>query len=164
MAEAIQIRGLKEVDERLVMLGQVAGERVMRSVLFAASKPIADQAVANLSVIRGGSGALAKATRRVYMRSRSQSGRGTRFVVAIAPKVKDRVAIALANLRYKRRKPIRGVFWGHLVEWGFTHRDGRVAGRMVFTRALNARADEAIETFRKLIGPRVDRALKRQQP
>jgi len=113
---------------------------------------------------------LAKATRRVYLRAKSNRGlfgaSGSRFVVVIAPKAKDRVATALANLFYKRRRPIRGVFWGHLVEWGFTHwRSGRrIAGRYVFTRAADSRSNEAVELFRKLIGPRVERAAKRKQP
>lgn len=165
------IKGLKEVDEALVKLGAVAGEKVIRSTLFSAARPILDQAVSNISAIPTGSGALAKATRRVYLRAQSKSAglfgsSGSRFVVSIAPKAKDRVATALANLFYKRKRPIRGVFWGHLVEWGFNHaRSGRhVRGRNVFGRAAESRASEAIELFRKLIGPRIARVAKRQDP
>jgi hypothetical protein len=164
------VKGLKEVDDALVKLGAVAGERVIRSTLFTASKPILDQTVSNISVIQRGSGALAKATRRVYLRGRGGTSlfgsSGSRFVVSIAPKAKDRVAVALANLFYKRKRPIRGVFWGHLVEWGFSHfRSGRhISGKTPFSRAASSRASEAIEAFRKLIGPRVERAAKRKQP
>jgi hypothetical protein len=156
------LKGLKEVDENLTRLGAVAGEKVMRSVLFQSAKPILTQAVQNIAAIQGGSGALAKATRRVYMKSARSSSSGSRFTVAVAPKVRDRTAIALANLHYKPRKPIRGIFWGHLVEWGFNHRGGRrVAGKLVFTRALQSSASQAIEAFRQKIFPAVERALKK---
>lgn len=169
MADAfsVDLKGLQDVDERLVSLGSVAGEKVMRSTLFVAVKPILDQAVANIAAIPGGSGALAKATRRVYLKSSRVVGAasGSRFTVAVAPKSKDRVAIALANLFYKRKKPIRGVFWGHFTEWGFNHRGGgKVSGKLVYTRALQSRAAEAVELFRKKIGTAVDRALKKLQP
>lgn len=171
MAEILSasLKGLKEVDERLVQLGAVAGTKIMRASLFAAAKPILDQAQSNITLIPKGSGALARATRRVYIKAGSQSSRSAipagpnRFVVAVAPKAKDRVATALANLYYKKKKPIRGVFWGHLVEWGFTHVGGkRVTGRLVFTRAVTARASEAIGIFRTQIDKAIVRALKKQ--
>lgn len=166
---SVSVKGLKDVDERLALLGAVAGEKIMRTTLFTAVKPIADQAIANIAVLPKGSGALAKATRRVYIKRGTRAAANTvaagpnRFVVAVAPKAKDRVATALANLFYKKKKPIRGVFWGHLVEWGFQHQGGkRVQGRQVFTRAVAARSAEAIEIFRVQITKAVDRALKRR--
>jgi hypothetical protein len=165
---AVKLNGLEDVDQKLALLGDLAGERVMRSVLFSAAQPIETHAEGNISVIRRGSGALAKATRRVYLRAGSSTLRatGSRFVVAVAPKVKDRVALALANFFYKRRRPIRGVFWGHLVEWGFTHVNSgvRIPGRQVFTRAARSAAPEALALFANRIRSRVDRALKKQQP
>lgn len=165
----IDVKGLRDVEDRMILLGSLSGEKVMRATLFVAVKPILDQAVANIAAIPTGSGALAKATRRVYLRpsvNSSLSSSGSRFTVAVAPKVKDRTAIALANLVYRRRKPIRGIFWGHLVEWGFTHRGSgrRIPGRLVFTRAIQSKAREAIEIFTKRIGVAVDRALKKQNP
>lgn len=164
---SVKLNGLKDVDDRLVLLGAVAGEKVMRATLLAAAKPFEEQAEANISVIRRGSGALHKAVRRVYLRAGSStiSATGSRFVVAVAPKVKDRVAIALANLFYKRKTPIRGIYWGHLVEWGAAHRGGgRISGHLVFTRAARSGAQQAVDLFTKLIGPRVERALKKQRP
>lgn len=190
---SVELKGLKEVDERLVLLGAVAGEKVMRSTLFVAVKPIMDQAIANAAAIPTGSGALAKSIRRVYLKPTSRltsltGGSGSKFTVAVAPKTKDRTAVALANLYYGRKKPIRKIIWGHLVEWG--HRIGnkntgrltrattakgllrtrlhgglgRVPGKLIFTRAAQSRAAEAIEIFRNRIGKAIDRALKRQQP
>jgi hypothetical protein len=176
------IRGLKEVDEALASLGPIAGEKVMRSVLFSSATPILDRTKSGLSIIQRGSGALAKATRRVYLKAGASTrggggGSGSRFTVAVAPKVKDQTAIALANLHYKGKKPIRGVFWGHLLEWGHrvatrssgrlsrsksvSHSGGRVAGRFVFSRAAEAAAPEAISLFKKLIFSRVDAAVRK---
>lgn len=177
----LNFKGLKEVEERLILLGGVGGEKVMRSVMRAAARPFLTHAKTNLAFIRG-SGALHKATRIVYMRSATRSGGGgTRFTVAVAPKVKDKVASALASLHYGRR--IRGVFWGHLLEWGHrigTRRTGRltrskglrrtrlhaglgrVEGQKPFTRALQSGVGEAIEIFRRQIRVKVERALAKQ--
>lgn len=189
MAEgfSVDIKGFKEIDENLAQLGEVAGQRVMRSSLFTATKPILDRAVSGLSAIPTGSGALAKATRRVYLRPGTRLPGGgtsssTRFVVAVAPKIKDQVAIALANLHYKRRRPIRGVIWGHLIEWGhrIANRStgrlsrgrgtrkttlhaglGRVRGLRIFTKAFEGGSLEAVSIFRRVIGQRVAAALRR---
>jgi len=160
-----ELKGLRDVDAKLALLGSVAGEKVMRSVMFAAMKPVVDQAKQNIAEIPNGSGALAKATRRVYLRASRgiKKSTGTRFTVAVAPKVKDRVAISLANLHYKRKKPIRGIFWGHLVEWGFRTRSGaKIEGRLVYTRALQSKAAQVISTFQQRIKVAVDKALKKQ--
>lgn len=183
---SVQFRGFKEVDQALADLGAVTGERIMRSSLMQAVVPIESRAKQGLSMI-GGSGALSKATRRVYMKSGSNAlggikSSGTRFVVAVAPKVKDSTAIALANLKYKRKRAIRGIFWGHLIEWG--HRIGnratgrltrskgvrktrlhaglgRVNGLRIFTKAFEGGSLEAMAIFRRVIQQKVDAALKK---
>lgn len=183
----VSFSGFKEIDENLARLGEVAGEKVMRSSLFTAMKPIQDRAVAGLSAIPTGSGALAKATRRVYLRPGTRTpgqivASKSRFVVAVAPKTKDRVAIALANLHYKRKRPIRGVFWGHLMEWGHRIANrttgrltrssgarktslhsglGRVRGLRIFTKAYESGSLEAAAIFRRVIGQRVASAIRR---
>lgn len=164
----VEMKGLREIEERLTLLGSISGARVMRSTLFRASRPLLTAAQQNATRIQR-SGALAKSIRRVYLRGVSVGGPfgdgvQNRFVVSIAPKAKDRVAIALANLVYRRKRPIRGVFWGHLVEWGFTHkRSGRrIPGKGIFTAAARSRADESIALFAKYIRRNVDRAMKKQ--
>lgn len=159
----VEMKGLKEIENSLLRLGSVAGEKTIRSVLFRAAKPIWEQARQNIAAIPTGSGALHKATRRVQLRTVRFSAGGSRFAIGVAPKAKDRTAVALANLHYRRRKPIRGVFWGHLVEWGFTTRSGvRVPGRHVFLNAIQARTAQAFEVFRVQIGIAVERALKKK--
>lgn len=162
-----ELKGLKEADERLASLGQLAGEKVMRSTMFVAMKPVMDAARANATTIQH-SGALAKAIRRVFLKASSGfvqvlTRTASRFIVSVAPKVKDQTAIALANLIYKRKRPVRGIFWGHLVEWGFTHKSGmRIAGRLVFTRAIQANASRVVEIFRQRLAPAIERAAKKQ--
>jgi hypothetical protein len=162
----VSFSGFKEIDENLERLGEVAGEKVIRSSLFTAIKPIQDRVESGLAAIPTGSGALKKAVRRVYLRPGSVVGgqrtSNTRFVVAVAPKVKDQVAVALANLHYKRKRPIRGVFWGHLLEWGHRlARGGQVRGRRIFTKAFESGSLEAASIFRRVIEQRVKSALKR---
>lgn len=167
---SINLRGLRDVEDRLATLGSVGGEKVMRSVLYAATKPIAEAAKSNASALVGstnprrpsGSGALAKSIRRVYLRPRGLATGGQRFTVSVAPKAKDRVAVALANLVYKRKRPIRGIYWGHLVEWGHKSRGGSaVPGKNVFRRAIDSTSAAAIGIFEREIARRVDRAVRR---
>jgi len=166
----VNLKGLRDVEDRLATLGSVGGEKVMRSVLYAATKPIAEAAKANAQALVGsadprrpsGSGALAKSIRRVYLRPRGLATGGQRFTVSVAPKAKDRVAVALANLVYKRKRPIKGIYWGHLVEWGHKSRGaGSVPGRNVFRRAIDTTRATAVSIFEREIARRVERAVRR---
>lgn len=173
---SIDVKGLRDVEERLQSLGGVAGTKVMRSVLFAASKPIMTAAKANAQALVGssdptrpsGSGALAQAIRRVYLKPRAGGlGAGSRFTVSVAPKTKDQTAIALARLVYQRPR-LKGVYWGHFVEWGTgtNQRKGRKprkqAAQRIFLRALQSSQAEAVLLFRARIERAVTRALKKQ--
>jgi len=166
----VKVSGLRDVDERLATLGAVAGEKVMRSTLYAATKPIMETAKSNAQALVGsndprrpsGSGALAKSIRRVYLQPRGLATGGSKFTVAVAPKAKDRVAVTLANLVYKRKRPIKGVYWGHLVEWGHkTRGSGSVPGKGIFRRALDSTRGTAVAIFEREIARRVDRAVRR---
>lgn len=170
MAEQFRadLKGLKEVDERLASLGQLAGEKVMHSTMFVAMKPVMEAARTNATAIQR-SGALAKSIRRVFLKSaagafQALTRTASRFIVSVAQKIRDQTAIALANLVYRPRRPRRGIFWGHLVEWGFTHVNSgrRIAGRGIFRRALESNASRVVEIFRQRMGPAIDRAAKKQ--
>jgi HK97 gp10 family phage protein len=137
----VQVRGLKELDERLVELGAVAGAKAMRSAMFTASKPILDRAKATAPVK---SGALREALARTFSVSKGSSGSfgflsrsggfgsgkakafgigvgdGSRFSILIGPKVRNRTAVALYNLVHKTKR--RGIYHGHFLEFG--HRIG----------------------------------------
>jgi HK97 gp10 family phage protein len=152
----VELKGLREVDEKLAQLDKVAGEKVMRSVMFAAMKPAMVAAKANAAALPTGSGALEKSIRRVYLKQPQSN----RFVVSVGPKAKDRTAIALANLHYKRRRGIRGIYWGHFVEFGTKRRDGsNTPARSVFGRALTSTASQVIREFDARIRQRVDKAI-----
>lgn len=166
----VKLKGLRDIEDRLATLGSVGGEKVMRSVLYAATKPIEAAAKSNAQALIGssdpkrpsGSGALAKSIRRVYLRLRGLVSGGQRFTVSVAPKAKDRVAVSLANLVYKRKRPIKGVFWGHLVEWGHKSRGtASVPGRNIFRRAIDSTRATAVGIFEREIARRVERAVRR---
>lgn len=124
----LDVRGLKDVDEALVRLGTVAGAKVMRQAMFAASKPILDLAKANIQRWPGGSGALHLSMGRKFrigkgsasVRISAASNQGNLFAIQIGPRPKVPAAVALHNLVYRRKR--KGVFYGHLLEFG--HRVG----------------------------------------
>ena len=76
--------------------------------------------------------------------------------VAVAPKTRDRRALALANFSYGRTKRLRGVYWGHFVEFG-TKR-GIKPGRFM-QRAIQANAQQVINIFADDIEAQIRRQL-----
>lgn len=186
----IKVSGLKEVEKQLRLLGAKEGTRVLRAAMMRATKPIEDQAKANVAKIPNGSGALEKSISRRFVIGRQQSSLflpdlGGRFAVVIAPIKSNRVAVALHNLFYKRKR--RGIFYGHFIEFG--HRIARgarlkrsavaitravargdfsglstgMAKPMPFLRpALDARAPQAIAALGNEIRAGIKRALKRR--
>lgn len=143
MAVTVRVSGLKELDAKLKQIGAVAGQKAMRSSLFAASKPILDQAKANTARWPRGSGALNLSLGRRFSVSQNVT-EGSRFTIGIGPRAKARAAIALYNLVYKRKRPIRGIFYGHLLE--FRHKDragGDVEARPFLLPALQTKHEEA---------------------
>ena len=124
---AIKVTGIKEVEEQLRKLGSKDGTRVLRAAMLRAAKPIEDQAKANAGAIAEGSGALQMSIGKRF--SVGEKGTflgldlpelGGKFKVEIAPFRKSRVAVALHNLFYHRKR--KGIFYGHLIEFG--HRVG----------------------------------------
>lgn len=182
----MKLSGLKEVEDALIRLGAVAGERVMRQSLFAAVKPIMEASRANIAHIEGGSGALHESIGRTFRKtiglSAAVSGQGTRFVIQIGPRINSRAAISLYNLYYHRH--IRGIFYGHLVEFG--HRvakrgggylkklnrpNGKGAIAIGFVRpqpflrpALESKSLQATFIFSNQVKRRAERALKKLDP
>lgn len=188
----IEVRGLKELDETLVRVGGLAGTKVMRQALFAASKPILDRAKSNIAAWQGGSGALHLSMGRKFAISKGSAG-GSVFTMQIGPRRRAPAAVALYNLFYKRK--VKGIFYGHLLEFGHRigHRrtgylrkmtsqqrdrrrfnDGKVrvgglsAGNVPAQRFLRPALDsgglQAIFLLRQQLGKRLDRALKKQDP
>lgn len=156
---SIMVTGLAELDANLVKLGQVAGAKAMRGALFVASRPILDQAKANIAAWPKGSGALSLAMGRRYKTSGLDVS-GSRFAVTIGPKAKARTAIALYNLSYKRKRPVKGIFYGHLLEFGHKDRAGHaVAAKPFLLPALQAKQQEAVQLLADKLKQNIERAL-----
>lgn len=189
----VKVRGLKEIEQQLIALGSKEGTRILRRATFLAGVPIEERAKARAAALPNGSGAMEKAiTKRVTAGPKASFGvspeMGSRFSVEIFPKAKDRVAIALHNLFYGRKR--KGIFYGHLLEWGHRigtrktgylrkltagarrrFKDGRAAGgaasggtvapRKIFEPALKAGAGRAIVIFRREVIAGIERQLKR---
>jgi HK97 gp10 family phage protein len=157
----IKVYGLKELQDKLVEIGSVAGTKAMRSAMFTASKPILDRAKANAPTR---SGALREALSRTFaIKSlggyRFGDGPGSRFSILVGPKVKNRTAIALYNLVYRPRKPRRGIFHGHFLEFG-TRRGTRRTDFL--KRAIEASASEAVNKLAEALKKRIEAAARKK--
>ena len=157
----ITAKGFREVDAKLAALGSQRGTRIVRRAILIAADPIVEQAKHNLAG-SSHSGALAKSIgRRFVVGTRGATSSflpalGGRFAAVIAPFKSDRVATALHNLVYGRKR--KGIFYGHLIEFG--HRVS-VAARPFLAPALFARARDAVNIFRAEVKAGIERELKR---
>lgn len=190
----VKVRGLKEVEQQLIALGSKPGTRILKRAVYLAGEPIEQRAKRNAAALPNGSGAMEVAIgRRVTVAGNGSPSFtpdvGSRFAVEIYPRLKNRVAIALHNLFYGRKR--KGIFYGHLLEWGHRigtrktgylrkltagarrrFKDGRAAGgstsaggtvapRKIFEPALKAGAGRAIVIFRREVMAGIERQLKR---
>lgn len=188
MVAAVQVRGLKEIEQQLIMLGSKAGTKILRRAMLKATEPIAEHAKQTVAGWEGGSGALHLSIARRFTAGRAKSffsefllpALGGRFNVEIAPRRKNRTAVALHNLFYGRRR--KGIFYGHLLEFG--HRIGtrstgwlhklsgrgkkggqslgRVAAKPFLKPALDARGSEAINIMAEELRVGIDRELRKR--
>lgn len=156
MLEAsLRLDGIDQVLRRLEGLSPIAREKALRGAMFKAMRPVL-QAVVATTPRR--SGALRLAMKRVYLRPTArQLVDNVAARVAVAPKARDRRALALANFSYGRTKRLRGVYWGHFVEFGT--RRGIKPGRFM-QRAIQANAQQVINIFADDIEKQVRRQLK----
>jgi len=178
----MDLNGLAQVEYNLEQLGKVAGGRVMRASLFAASKPILDVAASQVRTFSR-SDSLLIALGRTFRHTISTvpDDRGGRWRMSIGPRVKNRRAVTVHNQTYNRKR--RGIFHGHFLEWG--HRVGNrltgrlrrlgvrtarsVGGAMVAAKpfmrpALDRAGQRSVAVFTLQVRRRVERALKRQDP
>ena len=156
MLEAsLRLDGIDQVLRRLEGLSPIAREKALRGAMFKAMRPVLQAVVASTP---RRSGALRLAMKRVYLRPTArQLVDNLAARVAVAPKTRDRRALALANFSYGRTKRLRGVYWGHFVEFG-TKRGIR-PGRFM-QRAIQANAQQVIDIFADDIEKQVRRQLK----
>ena len=156
----VKLTGLAECMARLDELGALGQQKLVLRVLRKAAKPTAQAAAANARRFNG-SGALSKAVK-VASIKRTKGQEVAR--VAVAPTAKDKTAVYVHNAFYGRKK--KGIFYGHLVEWG--HRigtratgwlakrgrasnrsqgAGKVPGRPWFTPAARQTERQVVDTF-----------------
>jgi HK97 gp10 family phage protein len=156
----VTIRGLKELEARLREIGSVAGTKAMRSAMFTATKPILDRAKANAPVR---SGALRLALTRTFSIKSISGGfleaAGSRFSVLIGPRTKNRTAISLYNLTYRLRKPRRGIFHGHFVEFGTSSGTRRTD---FLKRALETSVSESVSKLTEALKKRIEAAARKR--
>lgn len=157
----IKVHGLRELEQKLIEIGSVAGTKAMRSAMFSASKPILDRAKANAPTR---SGALRHALSRTFAVKSLGGYRfgdlpGSRFSILVGPKVKNRTAIALYNLVYKPRRPRRGIFYGHFLEFGTSRGTRRTD---FLRRAIEASASEAVNKLAEVLRKRIEAAARKK--
>jgi hypothetical protein len=186
----IKVKGLKEIEAQLVALGSKTGTKILRASMLAAARPILSRAQSNAAAIPNGSGSLHKALgMRFFIGNRGGRGElglpelGGQFSVKIAPLAKEKTAIALHNLYYKRNR--KGIYHGHLIEFGhkikrrtgetetFRGRRGRkytrhitrelgsVPARPFLRPALDTGGTVAVAILAKELRERIDRQLKK---
>lgn len=152
---SLRLEGLDQVIKNLEGLKPIAREKAMRSAMFKAMRPVL-QAVQATTPRR--SGALRVAMSRVYLRPTARAALDAlAYRVAVGPKSRNKGAIALANFSYGRTKRIRGVYWGHFLEFG-TKR-GIKPGRFM-QRALQSNAQQVIDIFSNDIEGQIRRQLR----
>jgi HK97 gp10 family phage protein len=177
---SVELRGLQELDEKLLLLGKVGGQKAIRQALYFASKPILDRAKANIQAWPGGSGALHAAMGRTFRVERA--GEGGKFAVLIGPRPAVRLAVSLHNLAYERRRS--AIFYGHFLEFGHqivrrkatgaVNRHGKAKylrqglGKVMPQRflgpALESGSLRAVFAFQQQLRRRVERALRKMNP
>ena len=168
----IKVHGLKEIEAQLIALGSKEGTKIVRASMLKASEPILNRARSNVAAIPGGSGALHQSLgMRFFANARpvSEAGLptlGGKMSVQIAPLRKDRKAIALYNLVYKPRRQRKGIFYGHLVEFGHRivrggQQRGSVPARPFLKPALDSGGTVAVAIFARELQERIARQLKK---
>jgi hypothetical protein len=153
----IKVEGLRELEARLLELDAVAGKKLMLRATRRSLLQFRKQAVANA---RSGSrsGALAEAIKIVTVTPRANQT----VAVQVGPKKKDRRGLALHNLYYQRRR--KGIFYGHLVEFGFTAKGRaarKVGARPFLGPAWDATRNSIPAEFRRILGQALDRIAGR---
>jgi hypothetical protein len=155
----IKVEGLAELEARLLELDAVAGKKLLTRVTRRSLLPLRRAAVGNATRLSR-SGALAQSVKIGNVRA----GLGETVAAQVGPRKADRRAIALHNLYYRRRR--KGIFYGHLVEFGFAPRGRaarKVAGRPFLGPAWDATRAGIPAEFRRILGLALDRIVARSR-
>lgn len=171
----IKVTGLREVEAQLAELGSRTGTRILRRAMMLGAVPIEQHAERTVAGWPRGSGALHQSIgRRFYLSSgtpvseASLPPMGNRFAVQIAPLRKNRTALALYAMHYGKR--IKGIFYGHLLEFGHMKRQGkklvgpvgRVPARPFLLLALQSEASAAVNIMANELRAGIERELRKR--
>lgn len=175
MRTDIKVSGIAELDARIGELDALAGKKILRRAVRRSVIKLEKSASANAKGIAR-SGALAQSVRIANVRPRDNET----VAVQVGPKKKDRKAISLRNAHYKRKD--KGIFYGHLVEFGHrvgTRRTGwlrklnrafgkggsskrRVEGRAWFRPAWDATRSGIVPEFERILRNAIKRIERRR--
>lgn len=117
----VNIRGLQELEARLLEFGALTAQRVLRRILRKTATPLQHRAAANAQSI-GRSNSLAASVQTITTKRSGENA----AQVTVAPRYRSPVAIFVHNAYYERKR--KGIFHGHFLEWG--HRIGTRKGRL----------------------------------
>ena len=130
MAEAIEVKGLKEAQKALYVYSQQMGDRVVRAALRQGANLVLRQARANAPKVTG---ALRRGLR--VANSRIYNGRRSAHVIGLY----------LSLRKGKGRRDSRDAFYGRWVESGFRARGSKqVEGQRFVQRAYESRKHQAV--------------------
>lgn len=131
---SFEIEGLEELESRLERIGKKVGSKFLRQALSKAATPVVRAAKEKAP---SDTGALKQSIGKTTVKGRGKNVAS----VFVGPKEKNARALALANAG--RSKPIKGIFYGHLVELGY----GRQAPQPFLRPALDEKAQAAVTIF-----------------
>lgn len=141
---AIEIEGLKELEDKLLTAEAKTGISMIRKALSAGAREVVKSAKQKVPV---GTGALKRSIGIATRKGRY----GTAVATAlIGPKTKSKAGLALANRG--RSKPIKGIFYGHIVEKG----SKKAAPHPFMRPALDENVDDVILAFVNRLRKEVD--------
>lgn len=174
----IQVAGLRELEARLLELDAMAGKKLLTRATRRSLLPLRRQVVANARTLAR-SGALAESVKIVTVTPRGNNA----AEVQVGPKKKDRRGVALHNVYYRRKR--RGIFYGHLLEFGHrvgtrstgwlvklsrrrrgysaprTSGSGTVNARPWFGPAWDATRNGIVPEFKRILAQGLDRIARR---
>lgn len=148
MAIDIEVDGLDELEAKLLELDKRVATRVVRGALRKSGQIVADSAKTKVPV---DSGALKESIGTI---ARKGKGKRTFQSLFVAPRERNKSAVAIANTF--REDPIKGIFYGHIVEKGY----GRQRPQPFLRPALDENVNEVVETFSKALNEAIKRVTR----
>lgn len=163
---SVEVKGLADLDRALLQLGGVVGRRELRGSMLAAMEPMVEAARRNaIAIAKSGALALAMGARfqveRLATGFFGRSDTVSAAVVSAGPIRSDRAARAVYTVYYRRGRPgrlLRGIFHGHLVEFGTRHSPARP----VLRPAFDATHQQVVGRFVEELRTRIEKIRARQ--